>query len=73
MLRSGTKSVGKLRLFSVRYSILPVAVWCGAAHTCSHTSFIMVSESGHLLSLPFTSKTGQSVAQNRHSSFFLLY
>ena len=56
------------------YSILPGAVWFGAVHTCSHTCFIdrfMMSEGGDPLSLPFTSKTGQSqsVAQNRQASF----
>ena len=56
-------------LLSVRYSILPGAVWCGAGHTCSHTHFVdrcMMSEGGDTLSLPFTSKTGEShsVAQN---------
>ena len=37
MFGSGTKLVGRIRLFpSVRYSILPGAVWCGAVHTFSH-------------------------------------
>ena len=61
----------------MRYSILPGAVWCGAVHICSHTRFIdrfmiMISEDGDPLSLPFTSKTGQShsVAQNRQFFFF---
>ena len=62
----------------VRYSTLPRAVWCSAVHTCSHTRFIdrfMMSEEGDPLSLPFTSKTGQShsVAQNRQTSFYSLY
>ena len=74
MLRSGTNSAFSVR----RYSILPGAVWCGAVHTCSHTGFInrfMMSEGGDPLSLLFTSKTGQShsVAQNRQTSYFLLY
>ena len=34
----GMKTVGRIRLFpSVRYCILPSAVWCGAVHTFSHT------------------------------------
>ena len=38
MLGSGTKFDGSIRLFpSVRYCILPGAVWCGAVHTFSHT------------------------------------
>ena len=38
MLGSGTKIVGRFRLFSsVRYCILPSAVRCGAVHTFSHT------------------------------------
>ena len=37
MLGSGTELVGRFRLFSsVRYCILPGAVWCGAVHTFSH-------------------------------------
>ena len=78
MLRSGTNSFFFSVLFSsVRYSILPGAVWCGALHTCSHARFIdrfMMSESVDPLSLPFTSKTGQyhTVAQNRQTSFFTL-
>ena len=60
MLRSGTNSA----FFpSVRYSILPGGVWCSAMHTFSHTRFVdrfMMSEGGDPLSLPFTSKTGQS-------------
>ena len=33
-----TELVGRIRLFSsVRYCILPNAVWCGAVHTFSHT------------------------------------
>ena len=40
MLGSGTKFDGSIRLFpSVRYCILPGAVWCGAVHTFSHTLF----------------------------------
>ena len=59
----------------MRYSILPGAVWFGVVHTCSHTRFIdrfVMSECGDPLSLPFTSKTGQShsVAQNRQTSVF---
>ena len=62
---------------SVRFSILPGAVWCGAVHTCSQTRFIdrfIMSEGGDPLNLPFISKTGQShfVAQNRQTSFFTL-
>ena len=38
MLGSGTKLVGRIRLFPpVWYCILPGAVWCGAVHTFSHT------------------------------------
>ena len=38
MLGSGTKFDWSIRLFSsVRYCILPGAVWCGAVHTFSHT------------------------------------
>ena len=38
MLGSGTELVGRFRLFSsVRYCVLPGAVWCGAVHTFSHT------------------------------------
>ena len=38
MLGSGTELVGRFRLFlSVRYYVLPGAVWCGAMHTFSHT------------------------------------
>ena len=34
----GRGRVGRIRLFSsVRYCILPGAVWCGAVHTFSHT------------------------------------
>ena len=40
MLGSGTKLIGRIRLFSsVRYCILPGAVWCGVVHTFSHTRF----------------------------------
>ena len=65
MLRSGTNSA----FFFVSM------VRRGAVHKCSHTRFInrfMMSEGGDPLSLPFTSKTGQShsVAQNRQTSFF---
>ena len=47
MLGSGTKFDGSIRLFpSVRYCILPGAVWCDAVHTFSHTR---VSENtGHI-------------------------
>ena len=60
----------------MRYSILPGAM-VGAVHTCSHTRFIdrfLMSEGGEPLSLPFTSKTGQShsVVQNRQTSFFTI-
>ena len=59
----------------MRHSILLSDVWCSVVHTCSHTRFIdrfMMSEDSDLLSLPFTSKTGQShsVAQNRQMIFF---
>ena len=38
MIGSGMELVGIFRLFpSVRYCILPGAVWCGAVHTFSHT------------------------------------
>ena len=38
MLGSGTELVGRFRLLSsVRYCVLPGAVWCGAVHTFSHT------------------------------------
>ena len=38
MLGSGTDLPGRFRLFpSVRYCVLPGAVWCGAVHTFSHT------------------------------------
>ena len=71
MLRSGTNS---FFFSSVRYSILPSAVFCGALHTCIHTRFtdrLMMSEGDDPLNLPFTSKTRQShsVAQNRQTSF----
>ena len=61
----------------MRYNILPGAVRCGAVHICSHPCFInrfMMSEDGGPLSLPFTSKTGQShsVAQNRQARFFFV-
>ena len=54
------------------------AVRCGAVHTCSHICFInrfMMSEGDDPLSLPLTSKTGQShsVAQNREASFFFFF
>ena len=43
MLSSGTKFDGSIRLFpSVRYCILPGAVWCGAVHTFSHTCTIIM-------------------------------
>ena len=67
---------GRIQLFSsVRYSILPGAVCCGAVYTCNHTRFIdrfMMTEGGDPLSLPFTSKTGQShsVAQNTQTCCF---
>ena len=62
----------------MRYSILRGAVWCGTVHTCSHTRFIdrfMMSEGADPLSLPFTSKTGQSqfVAQSRHTSVLFYF
>ena len=42
MLGSGTELVGRFRLFSsVRYCVLPSAVWCGAVHTFSHTLLCM--------------------------------
>ena len=79
MLRSGANSFFFFLFvfLSVRYSNLPGAVWCGVVHACSHTRFIdrfMMSEGGDPLSLPFTSKTGQShfVAQNRQMSFFVV-
>ena len=38
MIGSGMELVGIFRLFSsVRYCILPGAVWCGVVHTFSHT------------------------------------
>ena len=38
MLGSGTELAGRFWLFSsVRYCVLPGAVWCGAVHTFSHT------------------------------------
>ena len=41
MLGSGTELVGRFRLFSsVRYCVLPGAVWCGAVHTFSHTQIL---------------------------------
>ena len=72
MLRSGTTSAFFHQCGTV---ILPDAVWCGAVH--NHTRFInrfMMSEGGDPLSLPFTSKTGQShsVAQNRQTSFLFV-
>ena len=87
MLRSGTNSFYFFLFFffllffffsSMRYSILPAAVWSSAVYTCSHTSFVdrfMMSEGGDPLSLPLTSKTGQShsVAQNRQTSFFFFF
>ena len=56
-------------------------VRCGAVHICSHIRFInrfLMSEDGSPLSLPFTSKNGQShsVAQNEFFFcfvFFVLY
>ena len=53
-------------------------VRCGAVHICSHIRFInrfLMSEDGSPLSLPFTSKTGQShsVAQNRQTSFSFFF
>ena len=45
MLGSGTELVGIFRLFSsVRYFVLPGAVWCGAVHTFSHTLLPMIHE-----------------------------
>ena len=42
MLGSETELVGRFRLFpSVRYCVLPGAVWCGAVHTFSHTLFLI--------------------------------
>ena len=72
MLRSGTNSAFFI-VSAVQYFTWCGAVRCGAVHTCSHTRFIdrfFMSEGGHPLSLPFTSKTGQShsVAQNRLTS-----
>ena len=51
MLGSGTELVGRFRLFSsVRYYVLPTAVWCGVMHTFSHT-LLFTRQPGKLLSL----------------------
>ena len=36
---------------------------------CNLIDRFMTSEGSHMLSLPFTSKTGQSVAQNKQKIF----
>ena len=73
---------GRIRFFfrqggTVFYLVLYGAERCIRVQ-CSHTRFIdrfMMSEGGDLLSLPFTSKTGQSlsVAQSRQTRFFFFF
>ena len=78
MLRSGPNSFFFCLFFFRQCDTVFYLVLYDAVHTCNHTRFIdrfMMSEGGDPLSLPFTSKTGQShsVAQNRQTSLFCLF